>query len=194
LTISSHHSYYSDPSIVAAVINILKKINNHRCAAISIDALMNSRQDNNHSYDSNSVIAPIRENRRRINNSTTEGGDWENHPRGKCVLLCRSHLAAVEAIVDSFEHLSNNTPLDSPSDQLETHVRTALEQSLKLYYGICDIVNLYIDPDYPCPEDYVRFNQDQERTDGRYRPTIRRGIEVPSSSQVSPSRLRNNQG
>jgi hypothetical protein len=239
--ISSHHSSYSDPSIVAttaATITALKDFGqslfhhhhrrattstavlpplslrqHHKCCIATAtataiaapwstfdNALMDSWQDNstsqiynNLSDNSNSMIAPIRENRRMIDNSTTEGGDWENHPRGEYVLLCHRHLATVEAVVDSFDHLSNNLLHDSPSDQLETQVRTAFQQSLKLYYSISDILTLYINPDYPCPEDYIRFNQEQERTDGRYRPTIRQGIKVPSSAPVSPSHLRNNQ-
>jgi hypothetical protein len=68
----------------------------------------NSHIDQNQSDNSNSVIAPIQAERSKINNSTKEGGGWENHPCGEYVLLCRRHLARVEDFVDSFEHLSKN--------------------------------------------------------------------------------------
>jgi hypothetical protein len=55
--------------------------------------------------------------------------------------------------------MSNNIPQDSPSDKLNTYIQTALSQALSLNRIIKDICLLYYDPDYPCPEDYERFNQ-----------------------------------
>jgi hypothetical protein len=92
------------------------------------------------------------------------GGNWENHPRGEYVLLCRrEHLDRIEHIVGNWEHVYKNLPTDLPSGKLHEKVNTAFKQSLKLYQSVRDIIELYNNPDYPCPEDYERFNQEKER-------------------------------
>jgi len=64
-----------------------------------------------------------------------------------------------------------------PSGKLHEKVNTAFKQSLKLYQSICDIMELYNKPDYPCPEDYERFNQEtlREANDAPYPHVRRRG-------------------
>ena len=126
------------------------------------------------SKNSNRVIAPERSQRtREFDNVLRCGGNWENHPRGEYVLLCREHLGRIEHIVGNWEHISENLPTDSPSDKLHEKVNTAFKQSLKLYQSIRDIIVLYNNPDYPCPEDYKRFNQEREANDALY-PLVRR--------------------
>jgi hypothetical protein len=117
------------------------------------------------SKNSNRVIAPERSQRtREFDNVLHCGGNWENHPCGEYVLLCRrEHLDRIEHIVGNWEHISENLPTDSPSGKLHEKVNTAFKQSLKLYQSIHDIIVLYNNPDYPCPEDYELFNQEKER-------------------------------
>ena len=126
------------------------------------------------SQNSNQVIAPERSQRtREFDNVLRRGGNWENHPRGEYVLLCWEHLGRIEHIVENWEHISENLPTDSPSNKLQEKVNTAFKQSLKLYQSIRDIIVLYNNPDYPCPEDYERFNQEREANDALY-PLVRR--------------------
>jgi hypothetical protein len=106
------------------------------------------------------------------------GGNWENHPPGEYVLLCRrEHLDRIKHIVGNWEHISKNLPTDLPSGKLHEKVNTAFKQSLKLYQSIRDIIELYNNPDYPCPEDYKRFNQEtlREANDAPYPHVRRRG-------------------
>ncbi len=126
------------------------------------------------SENSNRVIAPERSQRtREFDNVLRRGGNWENHPRGEYVLLFREHLDRIEHIIGNWEHISENLPTDLPSDKLHEKVNTAFEQSLKLYQSIRDIIVLYNNPDYPCPEDYECFNQEREANDALY-PLVRR--------------------
>lgn len=141
-----------------------------------------------YSDDSNKVIAPVREKRNFDN--IRHGGDWENHPRGEYVLLCREHLSHIQDFIENWEHISENLPTNSPSDKLEEKVRSALTHSIKLYNSVADIVALFNDPDYPCPEDYARFNLTREQQDGRYPVTRRRGTWVPGTTPVSPARAK----
>ena len=128
------------------------------------------------SKNSNRVIAPERSQRtREFDNVLRRGGNWENHPRGEYVLLCREHLDRIKHIVGNWEHISKNLPTDSPSDKLHEKVNTAFKQSLKLYQSIRDIIVLYNNPDYLCPEDYERFNQEREANDALYPHVQRRG-------------------
>jgi hypothetical protein len=142
------------------------------------------------SDNSNRVIAPERSQRTRdFDDVLRRGGNWESHPRGEYVLLCREHLDRIEHIVENWEHISENLPTDSPSDKLQEKVNAAYQQSLKLYQSIRDIIVLYNNPDYPCPEDYERFNQEREAYDALYPLVRRRGQWVPSSHQVSPAKV-----
>ena len=131
------------------------------------------------SKNSNRVIAPERSQRTRdFHNVLRRGGNWENHPRGEYVLLCRrEHLDRIEHIVGNWEHVYKNLPTDLPSGKLHEKVNTAFKQSLKLYQSICDIIKLYNNPDYPCPEDYERFNQEtlREANNAPYPHVRRRG-------------------
>jgi hypothetical protein len=145
--------------------------------------------DSHYSDNSNKVIAPVRENC-NFDNDIRHGGDWENHPRGEYVLLCRKHLSHIQDFIKNWEHISKNLPTNSPSDKLEEKVRSALTNLLKLYNSVADIVALFNDPDYPCPEDYARFNWKREQLDGRYPVTRRRGIWVPGTTPVSPARAK----
>ena len=53
------------------------------------------------SDNSNRVIAPERSQRSRdFDNVLRRGGNWESHPRGEYVLLCREHLDRIEDIVE----------------------------------------------------------------------------------------------
>ena len=117
------------------------------------------------SKNSNRVIAPERSQRtREFDDVLRCGGNWENHPRGEYVLLCqREHLDRIEHIVENWEHISENLPTDLPLGKLHEKVNTAFKQSLKLYQSICNIMELYNKPDYPCPEDYECFNQETLR-------------------------------
>ena len=93
------------------------------------------------SKNSNRVIALERSQRtREFDNVLRRGGNWENHPRGEYVLLCREHLDRIEHIVGNWEHISENLPTDLPSGKLHEKVNTAFKQSLKLYQSICDII------------------------------------------------------
>ncbi len=126
------------------------------------------------SENSNRVIAPERSQRtREFDKVLRRRGNWENHPRGEYVLLCQEHLDRIEHIVVNWEHISENLPTDSPLDKLQEKVNTAFKQSLKLYQSIRDIIVLHKNPDYPCPEDYERFNQEREANDALY-PFVRR--------------------
>ncbi len=119
--------------------------------------------------NSNRVIAPERSQRtREFDNVLRRGGIWENHPHKEYVLLCREHLDCIEHIVGNWEHISENLPTDSPSNKLHEKVNTAFKQSLKLYQSIRDIIVLYNNPDYLCPEDYKHFNQEKKVNDALY--------------------------
>jgi len=145
--------------------------------------------DTQSSDNSNRIIAPVREYR-KVNDDIRHGGDWEHHPRGEYVLLCREHLTHIQDFIENWEHISENLPANSPSDKLEEKVQSALKQSVKLYHCVADIVGLYNDPDYPCPEDFVRFNKKKEQQDGRYPSTRRRGVWIPGTTPVSPARAK----
>lgn len=145
--------------------------------------------DTQSSDNSNKIIAPVRENR-IVNDDIRHGGDWEHHPRGEYVLLCREHLSHIQDFIENWEHISENLPANSPSDKLESKVQSALKQSVKLYHCVADIVGLYNDPDYPCPEDFLRFNKKREQKDGLYPSTRRRGVWIPGTTPVSPTRAK----
>ncbi len=126
------------------------------------------------SENSNWVIAPERSQRtREFDDVLRRRGDWENHPCGEYVLFCWEHLGRIKHIIENWEHISENLPTDSPLDKLQEKVNTAYKQSLKLYQSIHDIIVLYNNPDYPCPEDYERFNQEREANNALY-PLVRR--------------------
>jgi hypothetical protein len=161
-------------------MNVTSNIDNKRNAS-EIDPV--------YSDNCNKVIAPVRENR-NFDNDIRHGGDWENHPRGEYVLLCREHLSHIQDFIENWEHITKNLPTNSPSDKLDEKVRLALKRSIELYYSVADIVQLFVDPDYPCPEDYARFNSKREEQDGRYPVTRRRGIWVPGTTPVSPARAK----
>ena len=123
--------------------------------ADNFDTKRNTSEIDLHNLDdSNKVIAPVRENR-NFNNDIYYGGDWENHPRGEYVLLCHEHLSHIQGFIENWEHISDNLPMNSLSDKLEEKVRSALANWLKLYNSVADIVALFNDPDYSCPEDYA---------------------------------------
>jgi hypothetical protein len=109
---------------------------------ITVGTFNSSLADN-----SNRVIAPDYHSRSKVF-TLRSGGD-----------LCREHLSQLSDIIDNWEFISDNIPQDSPSDKLNTYVQTALSQALSLNRIIKDICLLYYNPDYPCPEDYERFNQ-----------------------------------
>ncbi len=99
------------------------------------------------SKNSNRVIAPERSQRTRdFDNVLHHGGNWENHPCGEYVLLCREHLDRIEHIIGNCDRISNNLPTDLPLGKLHEKVNTAFKQSLKLYQSICDIIELYNNP------------------------------------------------
>ncbi len=144
---------------------------NHDASNANSDNININRMDI--SKNSNRVIAPEGSQRtREFDDVLRRGGNWENHPRGEYVLLCWEHLDRIEHIVENWEHISENLPPDSPSDKLQEKVNTAFKQSLKLYQSNCNIIVLYNNPDYPCPEDYERFNQEREANDALY-PLVR---------------------
>ncbi len=84
----------------------------HHTTSMNYDA-SNSNSDNidvnqtNISENSNQVIAPERSQRtREFGNVLRRGGNWENHPRGEYVLLCRKHLDTSLEIGSIFPKIS----------------------------------------------------------------------------------------
>ena len=112
-------------------MNVTSNIDNKRNA---------SEIDPFYSDNCNKVIAPVRENR-NFDNDIRQGGDWENHPRGEYVLLCRKHLSHTQDFIENWEHISKNLPTNSPSDKLDEKVRFALTRSIELYNSVADIVS-----------------------------------------------------